>query len=140
MIISKETTAGWPWTYRIWLNGGTIVGDIAQSAGANVGISSPLSTYNNGNWYYVMFTRNDSNLYLYVNGAQVATAADTLTGTIINAQEVWWGKSAYTAGGANPQGSYQYTGDLGELFIYNRVLTAGEILQNYNTTKSKYGL
>lgn len=140
MIICKETTAGWPWTYRIWMNGGQLVGDIAQNAGANVSIGSPLTSYNNGSWYYVMFTRNDSNLYLYVNGTQVATVADTLTGTIINSQEVWFGKSAFTGGGVNPQGSYQYTGDLGELFVYNRVLTAGEILQNYNATKSKYGL
>lgn len=140
MIICKETTAGWPWNYRIWMNGGQLIGDIAQNSSANVSISSPLTSYNNGNWYYVMFTRNDSNLYLYVNGTQVATVSDTLTGTIINSQEVWFGKSAFTGGGVNPQGSYQYTGDLGELFVYDRVLTAGEILQNYNATKSNYGL
>jgi hypothetical protein len=87
-----------------------------------------------------MLTRNDSNLYLYVNGVQVATAADTLTGTIVNSQEVWWGRSAFTNGGASPTGNYQYTGDLGELFVYDRVLTSGEILQNYDATKSKYGL
>ena len=140
MIMSKETTGGWPWTYRIWLNGGTIVGDVAQSGGANVGISSVLTNYNNGSWYYVMFTRNDTSLWLYVNGVEVATVSDTLTGTIINSQELWFGLSAFTAGGVNPAGSYQYAGDLGECFIYNRVLTATEILQNYNATKGTYGL
>jgi hypothetical protein len=140
MIVSKETTGGWPWTYRIWLNDGQIITDIAQNAGASVGVNSPLTTYNNGDWYLVMLTRNDSNLYLYVNGVQVATAADTLTGTIVNSQEVWWGRSAFTNGGASPTGNYQYTGDLGELFVYDRVLTSGEILQNYDATKSKYGL
>ena len=140
MILSKETTAGWPWTYRVWLNSGTIIGDIAQSGGANVSISSPLSTYHDGEWHYVMFTRNDTSLWLYVDGVQVATASDTLTGTIINSQELWFGRSAFTAGGANPTGSYQFEGDLGECFIYNRVLTSGEILQNYNATKANYGL
>ena len=140
MILSKETTGGWPWTYRIWMNGGQLVGDIAQSGGTNTGISSPLTTYNNGSWYYVMYTRNDTSQWLYVNGVQVATASDTLTGTIINSQEVWFGKSAFTGGGVNPQGSYQYTGDRGECFIYNRVLSASEILQNYNATKATYGL
>lgn len=140
MIICKETTGGWPWNYRIWLNDGTIIGDIAQPSSANVSISSVLTNYNNGNWHQVFFTRNDSDLFLYVNGSQVKTVSDTLTGTIINAQEVWFGKSAFTAGGANPAGSYQYMGDLGELFVYDAVLNSSQILQNYNATKSKYGL
>jgi hypothetical protein len=29
---------------------------------------------------------------------------------------------------------------LGEMMIYNRVLSAAEILQNYNATKTRYGL
>lgn len=140
MILSKETTAGYPWTYRIWLNGGTIIGDVAQSGGSNVSIASTLNNYNNGSWYYVMFTRNDSNLYLYVNGSEIKSASDTLTGTIINSQEVWFGRSAFTAGGSSPSGSYQYTGDLGELFIYDDILSSSEILQNYNATKATYGL
>lgn len=140
MIISKETTAGWPWNYRIWLNGGTIVGDVAQSGGANSSISSAGPAYNDGSWHLVMFTRNDSTLILYVDGESIASQSDTLTGTIQNAQEVWFGRSAFTGGGARPSGSYQFTGDLGELFIYDRVLTSGEILQNYNATRANYGL
>ncbi len=138
MILSKETTAGWPWNYRIWLNGGTIIGDVAQNGAANVSISSPLSNYNNGNWYYVMFTRNDSDLYLYVDGVQVNTVSDTLTGDVTNAQELWIGRSAFTSGGANPSGSYQYVGDIGEVFIYDAVLNSTEILQNFDNTKYTY--
>lgn len=133
MIISKETNGGWPWNYRIWLNGGTIVGDIAQAGGVSTSISSPLSTYNNGGWYNVVFTRNDSTLKLYVNGVQIATAADTLTGTISNNQEVWIGQSAYLGG------SYDYTGDISEIMVYNAVLTDAEVLQNFDATKTRFG-
>lgn len=133
MLISKETAAGWPWNYRIWLNGGQIVGDIAQSGGIATSISSTLTNYNNGSWYYVMYTRNDSSQWLYVNGVQIKTAADTLTGAISNSQEVWFGRSAFTAG-------YQYVGNMGECFVYDRVLSLAEIQQNYNATKSAYGL
>ena len=140
MILSKETTAGWPWNYRIWLNSGQIIGDIAQSGGANTSINSAGPTYNDGAWYLVMFTRNDSTLTLYVNGSQIASQGDTLTGTIVNAQELWIGRSAFTAGGASPTGSYQYTGDIGQIFVYDRVLTAPEILQNYNATRATYGI
>jgi len=141
MIISKETAAGWPWNYRIWMNGGQIVGDIAQSGASSRSISSVLTNYNNGSWYYVMYIRDSSTQYLFVNGTQVSTAVGTFaSGTISNSQEVWFGKSAFIAGGSNPQGSYQYIGDLGECFVYNRALTSTEILQNYNATKAHYGL
>lgn len=139
MIISKESTAGNPWNYRIWLNGGTITADMSQVTTQSL-LTSPLSTYNNGNWYLVMFTRDDSNWYLYVNGSQVNTKADPYTGSVTNAQELWIGRSAFTQGGASPTGSYQFTGDIGQVFIYDDVLSPTEILQNYNATKATYGL
>lgn len=140
MILSKETTAGNPWNYRIWLNGGTLVADMSQAPAVQSSLSSTLSTYNNGNWYLVMFIRNDSNWYLYVNGQQVNTKADPYTGSVVNSQELWIGRSAFTSGGANPTGMYQYTGDIGQVFIYDRALSSDEVLQNYNATKETYGL
>ncbi len=141
MLLSKETTAGWPWNYRIWLNGGQIVGDIAQSGASNRSISSPLTNYNNGSWYYVMYTRDESTQRLYVNGIEVSTAAGSFpSGTISNSQELWIGRSAFTSGGSSPTGSYQFVGDISEIFIYNRVLSANEILQNYNVTKTRFGI
>ena len=132
MTICKETASGYPWNYRIWLNGGSIAADTANSSGAYESIGSPLSTYNNGNWYLVMFTRDASTLRLYVNGSEIANGSASLA-TVSNSQEVWIGRSAFS-------GAYQYVGDLGETFIYNRVLTATEILQNFNATKGSYGL
>ena len=134
MILSKEQSGGYPWNYRIWLNGGQIVGDIAQASSATSSISSPLTNYNNNSWYLVMFTRNDSTLTLYVNGSQVNTVSDTLTGSILNDQELWIGLSNYLGG------SYAYVGDIGQVFIYDRVLNSSEILQNFNVTKATYGL
>lgn len=132
MIVSKETTVGNPWNYRIWLNGGQISMDMSQVT-TQSSLSTPLSNYNNGSWYYVMGTRDDSNWYLYINGSQVATKSDPYIGSVTNAQEVWWGRSAYTTG-------YQWVGDLGRCFIYNRALSSTEVLQNYNATKATYGL
>lgn len=132
MILSKETNAGWPWNYRIWMNGGQIYGDIATLDSSN-SVVSPLTNYNNNSWYYVMFTRDSSKLRLYVNGVEVNNSNATLS-SITNSQEVWLGLSAYLGG------SYQWNGDISQVFIYNRTLTASEILQNYNATKLTYGL
>jgi hypothetical protein len=133
MFLSKETTVGNPWNYRVWLNGGTLVGDISQ-----VTTQSSLTHeggYNDGEWYYVMFTRDDSDWFLYVNGVEVATKSDTYTGSVTNSQELWIGRSAFTGGGG-----YQFVGDISEIMIYNRVLISSEILQNYNATKTRFGL
>lgn len=139
MLLSKETTAGWPWNYRIWLNGGQIIGDIAINGSSYDSLGSPLTTYNNSSWYLVMFTRSASSIKLYVNGSEIASQAVTIS-NITNAQEVWFGRSAFQAGGASPSGSYQYVGDIGQLFIYSDTLTPAEILQNYSATKATYGL
>jgi len=139
MILSKEVPAGNPWNYRIWLNGGTIVADMSQAPAFQASLSSPTAVYNNGAWYFVMFTRDDSNWRLYVNGQQINTRTDPYTGSVTNAQELWIGRSAFTAGGSAPTGSYQYTGDLGQIFVYDRVLTGAEILRNFNVTRGTYG-
>ena len=133
MILSKETPAGNPWNYRIWLTGGTIVADMSQVA-TQANLTSPLNTYNDGEWHYVMFTRDDSNWYLYVNGIQVNSRVDPYTGSVTNSQNLWIGRSAYLGG------SYPYSGSIGEVFIYNRVLSAPEILQNFDATKTRYGV
>jgi hypothetical protein len=139
MLLSKEVPAGNPWNYRIWLNGGRIVADMSQVT-TQASLNSPLTNYNNGAWYNVMFTRDDANWYLYVNGVQVATRADPYTGSVVNSQELWIGRSAFTASGSSPTGSYQYTGDIGQVFVYNRVLSATEIQQNYDATQATYDL
>ena len=131
MILSKETNAGNPWNYRIWMNGGQIYADMSQITSQS-SLSSPLTSYNDGNWHYVMFTRDDSSWYLYVDGLQVNTKSDTYIGSVVNSQEVWIGRSAYLGG------SYQFIGDISEVMIYDRVLSSSEILQNYNATKIRF--
>lgn len=134
MVISKETAAGNPWNYRIWLNGGQIYADMSQAPANQSSLASPLTNYNNGAWHFVMFSRNDSNWYLYVDGSQVNTKLDPYTGSVTNSQEVWIGRSAYLGG------SYDFNGSIGEVMVYHKVLSAAEVLQNYNATRSRYGV
>jgi hypothetical protein len=140
MILSKETFTGNEWNYRIWLNGGTITADMSKATVQEL-LTSPLNNYNNGSWYYVMFTRDDNNWYLYVNGVQVATRADAFTGTVSTAQELWIGRSAFQGvNSLSPSGSYQFNGGIGQVFIYNRRLLADEIIHNFTVTKAIYGV
>jgi hypothetical protein len=43
--------------------------------------------------------------------------------------------------GKNPADSgYYYNGSVAETFVYNRALSSSEILQNFNTTRSRFGV
>jgi hypothetical protein len=143
MLFSKEQTAGWPWNYRLFLNQttGYLTGDLAingsnfSSVGYNVNLC-------NGVWHNAIFVRNVANdtLYLYVDGNSVATATDTTVGATVNNQNVYIGISAYTSGGANPNGSYPMNGQIGQSLIYNIALTADQVKQNFNAMRGVYGV
>jgi hypothetical protein len=74
------------------------------------GSGSTLKTYLNGVFREQLIQTND----YWANTASLAT-------------------SAYTVGSS-------YKGNIGTTSFYNRVLTAAEVLQNYNATKTRFGL
>jgi len=75
-------------------------------------------------------TYDGANIRLYLNGTLLATQAHT--GTIVNSGI---GRiSGYDNGGEI------WDGNISTVSIYNRALTATEVLQNYNATKTRFGL
>ena len=82
-------------------------------------------------WYHTAWTWNGSLSIIYVNGILDASyshsASSSGTGDITLAQ--------YFSGT-----SYAWSGRIGSVKIYNRALSAAEILQNYNAQKSRFGL
>jgi hypothetical protein len=137
ILISKETVVGGPWNYRMFLDGnGYLIADIAKSNGDYAGIVYSQNLADDI-WHCVSFSRDatTNTISLYVDGVQVETSTDTLTGSITNSQNVWIGLSAL-----NPPGSYPFIGDIGSIFIYNRALTDSEVLTNFMVTKSRFGV
>ncbi len=81
-------------------------------------------------WYFGAVTYNNSSGWkLYLNGREDGTSSDTTT--FNGNQEILIG----SYGGGN-----NFTGRISKVQIYNRALTATEIVQNYNATKKRYGL
>jgi len=75
-------------------------------------------------------TYDGANIRLYLNGTLLATQAHT--GTIVN---TGIGRiSGYD------NGSEIWDGNISTFSIYNRALSTSEILQNYNATKTRFGL
>jgi hypothetical protein len=81
-------------------------------------------------WYFGAVTYNNvTGWKLYLNGREDGTSSDTTT--FNGNQEIVIG--AYGAGN-------YFTGRISNVQVYNRALSATEIVQNYNATKKRYGL
>jgi hypothetical protein len=96
---------------------------------SNPGASSG-SAQNEGDWLHIVGTYDETNTTLYVNGSQVdqdeRTAADITNGFV-----------KLIGRDGTDQNRY-YNDQIAQPRIYNRALTAAEVLQNYNSGKNTY--
>jgi hypothetical protein len=78
-----------------------------------------------------------STIKLYINGTEITTYSTDQSGAGSHTTD-----AAYPFYlGYNGSGTQDwFTGYMGAAFVYNRVLNASEVLQNYNTLKSTYSL
>ena len=85
-------------------------------------------------WHHVVGMYNGSSHYtLYVDNSQRFSTAITLNMT--NAASV---PTAAVQIGTNYQGTESWEGDFGPVQVYNRALSASEVLQNYNALKHRF--
>jgi hypothetical protein len=152
-------TSNSPFTLSAWLNVKThtdygislYIGDAAtnQSAflgyvttaqtgignsigGGFYGVNLGTGVLSNTGWHSVTLTYNGSTAIIYVDGISRVT------------------RSAYTAALSNTSirigrantGSpfYPFNGDVAQTQLYNRALSPAEVAQNYNATKTRFGL
>ena len=93
------------------------------------------TTLSTGIWYFGAVTYSStSGFNIYLNNRRDQTSATTQTFT--TQQLNYFG---YFADFFTSPVTPTLNGTLGPSMIYNRVLTAQEILQNYNATKRRYG-
>ena len=86
-------------------------------------------------WHGLTVVFNNTTNIGYQDGVQVGTftqATTTSTSTILSI-----GASFYSL---NNPSTYLFTGNIAHVRIYNRALSAAEVLQNYNATKGRFGL
>jgi hypothetical protein len=101
------------------------------AVGTDILLQYPLPS---SGFYNATVIMSPSNQSLYVNNilrSSSSTDISTFTYNIIN-KNLWIGSSF----GSN----IYFTGNIPQVSIYNRALSAQEILQNYNATKTRFGL
>jgi hypothetical protein len=133
-IIVDESPGGSPWNYRLYVNrdNGILVCDINGG-----GYGSVTSTFaiNNNTWYHVCATRSSVGgaLSMYINGVLSNTSTDGSSRSTL-ANQVWIGQSPYSGG------AYPMNGNIAQVQIYNKALTASEIQQNFNASRGRFGI
>ena len=116
--------------------GGIYTVQYGKSDGApGNGVTNTISAYNQ--WVCYASTYDGANVTLYKNGVQVNQVAQT--GAIYNTNQNT-GVKLGTDGRYNLDGGRQYNGNIAQVSVYNRALSAAEVSQNYNALKSRFSI
>jgi len=103
---------------------------VRNSAGTYYDLNPSISAYS-GNPVHVVFTVGPNGRQVYFNGAVAATSG-TWTGTL--------GSSAPFNIGRNAGNVWFANGTMPVAKLYNRALTAGEVLNNFNHYKTRFNI
>ena len=93
----------------------------------NVEINSTQNLSSN-TWYHGVATYNGSNVKIYINGVNVTFGTGATSAGITN------GTADFTIGKSTPFGGLFFGGIIDDARVYNRVLSATEVLALYNQT------
>ena len=99
---------------------------------AGGGAFGSATAFNAATWYCATVVFSDPQISLYVNGA-----LDQFDPTYSSGGHGGDGSTNLACFGA---ASNLLNGSIAEVYCYGRALTAGEVLQNFNATRSRYGV
>ena len=122
-IVAKNGNAG----YRMRFQS---AGTFWMYANGN-SITSPLS-YSTNNWYHAVGVFSSTGLRMYINGSLVQSNGNAFSPNFSSASNFYVGSLNTT--------SEKFNGTISIINVYNRALSATEILQNFNAQKSRFGL
>jgi hypothetical protein len=120
-------------TSRVWMGNSTsnyhfnFVNGVINSNIGSLQIITPTPLVTVNNWYHMVATRATTEYSAYVNGVFQGTVTTPWSAT-------------YTFGSLTGLASFYAAGRLAQARAYNRILSAQEVTQNYNATKTRFGL
>jgi hypothetical protein len=90
------------------------------------------SAYGNNRWFYFAATYDQSNVKVYIDGALITTRAETKT--------LYNSTADFYIGAINTSSQYPLNGNIAQVQIYNKALSAAEIQQNFNANRGRFGI
>ena len=138
LIINNENILYTGYRLNINVNANIEIG-LRSSISDDIAIET-LNSINAGTWYHIVGTydghSNVSGMKIYINGVEedTNTISNTLTSSTLSNQKTLLGirKSS------SPPDPLR--GNIANVQIYNRALSTIEITQNYNATRTRFGL
>ena len=114
--------------------------DYVASAVSFRGIFTGSNSIITNSWVNVVATTDSTNtvagMRIYINGNRAST---TVRGSASPATPSYSGLTFQIASRASDN-TTRFEGNISQVLIHNRELSATEVLQNYNATKSRFGL
>ena len=138
LIINNENILYTGYRLNINVNANIEIG-LRSSISDDIAIET-LNSINANTWYHIVGTydgtRNVSGMKIYINGVEedTNTISNTLTSSTLSNQQTLLGIRRPSSP-PNP-----LRGNIANVQIYNRALSTIEITQNYNATKTRFGL
>jgi hypothetical protein len=86
-------------------------------------------------WRHFTATKTSSTISLYVNGSLVSSVSGTYTSDVDDA-----GVIPRIGNGLNNINNRPFNGNIAQVSVYNRALTAAEVSQNFNALRSRFSL
>jgi len=130
LLSTRNTTGTAGWTLNINNPVGSLGYFIVGTGGGILTVAAGIVT---GSWFNATATYNlaTTTTILYLNGIQIGSNTSFANNTNISA----------LSGSIGIEGtSFNLSGNIATTLIYNRALSAAEVLQNYNALKSRFGL
>jgi hypothetical protein len=127
-----EPILGFPYTYSA-----SKMGLEVGKAGVASQIAYSANTNNLDQWYYLTGLFKNGSADFYINGVYQSSVTYSATVNSATANSKNWGIGGVFFNGTivGPYANCK----VGPIQVYNRNLASGEIFQNYNATKSRYG-
>lgn len=153
LISHNNLDAGTVCSYGVWINYNTLSGEqvilgsnitnyyslfyynATKDFGVNFGGSGTYyktlrysTGLNINTWYNIFYVRNGATIEVFINGYSI--------GNIINVPN--FSTIFRIIGNERLTSPFPFSGNISNVLVYNRILSAAEVLQNYNATRARF--
>jgi hypothetical protein len=129
-IFFSTNTSGYG-GYGFWMSGTTLA--FYQGRASGQWYNTTKTSLTTGVWYNAVgVSTSTQNITLYFNGEYNSETSTPLS--------IWYHASPQPKIGSYQATSNYFYGNIGNVHLYNRALSAEEVLHNYNGLKGRFGL
>jgi hypothetical protein len=107
-----------------------------RGGAAELGYTFSGFASSNFNFYAFVKNPSGSNSFIYING--IGVTSGSISNVAISKPFLF--NNRWVNAGTSPSTADSRQSQFAQMYVYNRALSASEIVQNYNATKRRYGL